>query len=111
MGRMSDCSVLWACPKLFLYSSCSNQVWGRRGRVEIISLNREVLLFKFEIQQTLNWVVEEGPWFTDRKSLLLKRWKSGMVVEKFSTDVFHVRVKLRKVPLELFTSGVKVLIE
>lgn len=102
MGRLLFAQFCGPIPKFPCTQAVATQLWGRRGRVDVMALDGDGFLFKFENLQTLNWVLEKGPWFIDQPPLLLGRWTSGMVIENLSMDVFSIRVKLRRVPLELF---------
>lgn len=51
-------------------------------QIEVIALENEGFLFKFEDKHTGDWVLEGGPWLIERKPLLLKQWVSGFVVER-----------------------------
>lgn len=90
-------------PKLQVMQSHVDKLWGRNGRVEVIPLVGEGLLFKFGDPATLSWVLERGPWFIACMPLLLQKWKTGLVLEKLTLDKFPLWVVLRGIPLELFT--------
>lgn len=62
-------------------------------------------LFKFGDAQMKNSVLENGPWFIAQTPLLLTNWESGFILEKLSPSRIPVWIKLRKVPLELFTAA------
>lgn len=56
--------------------------WMIVGIVEIISLLREFLSFKFQHKDDLKKVLELGPWFQENKGFILKRWHRGFRTKK-----------------------------
>lgn len=49
-----------------------NYLWGHMGWVEVLGLENESFIFKFESKQTKNWLLDRGPWFIVQKPLFLK---------------------------------------
>lgn len=78
------------------------KLWERRGRIDILVLENDSFILKFEHQSTKAWVLEGGPWFILQKPLFLKKWEPR-IVEKLSFQKFPLRIKLWNAPLELFT--------
>lgn len=90
-------------PKLHVIQATADKLWGRYGRIEVISLSNEGFMFRFEDPNTKTWVLEGGPWFIASRPLLLQQWKAGLILDKLSLHKFPLWIALRGVPLELFT--------
>lgn len=48
-------------------------------------------------------MLENGSWFIAQRPLLLRKWESWITMEKFIMHRILVWVKLRRIPMELFT--------
>lgn len=90
-------------PKISQIEALVSKLWGGRGTVDVIAGENEGFLFKFESKQSMPWALEGGPWYIANMPLLLQKWVPGFNFEKLSTSKIPLWVKLRKVPLELFT--------
>lgn len=60
-----------------------------KGYVDLISLPREFLLFKFSCKEDMEKVLELGPWFLGRKGLVIKKCRRYLDIKnKISTFFF-----------------------
>lgn len=90
-------------PKITVIQSFAEKLWGKNDRVDVIPLEGEGFLFKFNNSATKTWVLEEGSWFIASRPLLLRKWQPGLTLKKLSLQKFPIWVVLRGVPLELLT--------
>ncbi|XP_021996266.1 uncharacterized protein LOC110893467 [Helianthus annuus] len=59
--------------------------------------------FKFNTNEGLKQLLEDGPWTIRNVPIILKEWAPSVMVEKEDIKVILVWVKLHEVPLEAFT--------
>lgn len=58
-------------PPLHLIQVVANNLWGRRGAVDMIAWENESFIFKFQNQQTKQRVMNRGQWFILQQALFL----------------------------------------
>ena len=61
--------------------------WCIRNNVELVALPLEFLLFKFRSEEDIQKILDLGPWFLGRKSLVLKQWYKAFRPKKEIFDL------------------------
>lgn len=90
-------------PRFAQIASTTNNLWGRRGHVEVLDLGNEVFLFRFVSKSTKTWVLNGRPWYISNRPILLQKWTPVFSKDKLSTSKFPIWIVLHGVPMELFT--------
>lgn len=70
----------------------------------MLALDSDAFIFNFENPNTEVWVLENGPWFIAQTPLLLRKWESGVAMEKFTLHKIQVWIKLWRIPIKLLTA-------
>ncbi|KAL0383140.1 UNVERIFIED_CONTAM: hypothetical protein Scaly_0601300 [Sesamum calycinum] len=60
--------------------------------------------FQFKTMAAMEEVLEGGPWFFLRQPIVLQKWELGMVLRKLKHTEVLVWIKLRHLPVELWTT-------
>lgn len=77
-------------PKLAVIQSLVDKLWRRKGRIDVIPLDGEGFMFKFEDDATLTWVLEGEPWILVNRLLVLQKWQPGLIIEKLSEEISYL---------------------
>lgn len=64
--------------QLYHVQAVGNNLWGRRGEIDVIAWENKSFIFKFKNPQTKQWAMDRGPWFISQKALFLRNWQSGL---------------------------------
>lgn len=75
MGELS-CGLGWFLgkePELSRAVAMANALWSKKGRVPVRSQDA-LLIFQFPDRGMMEWALEAGPWFVDKRNLVLRRW-------------------------------------
>lgn len=97
------CQFVGKAPGYSLIASTANTLWGRKGRVEVMSMGNEAFLLKFPDLATKDWVLNSGPWYIGQRPIFLRRYEKGIVIEKLSTVKYPLWMKIWDIPLDLFS--------
>lgn len=60
----------------------------------------DFLMFKFNLEEDLGWVMKNGPWWFGEIGLHLKKWYEGFNLEKESFFVMLIWISLPKLLLD-----------
>ncbi|KAL0290761.1 UNVERIFIED_CONTAM: hypothetical protein Sradi_7043400 [Sesamum radiatum] len=60
--------------------------------------------FEFKTLAAMEEVIEGGPWLFNGQAIVLQKWEPGMVLRKLQHTQVPVWIKLRHLPVELWTS-------
>ncbi|KAK4382280.1 hypothetical protein Sango_2887100 [Sesamum angolense] len=60
--------------------------------------------FQFKTMAAMEEVLEEGPWLYLGQPIVLQKWEPGMVLRKLKHTEVPVWIKLRHLPVELWTT-------
>ncbi|GJT68150.1 ATPase, F1/V1/A1 complex, alpha/beta subunit [Tanacetum coccineum] len=78
------------------------RMWYRYGIKEVISENG-IFYFKFQDEEGINEVINNGPWMVNNKPLVVQKWSIDMCMDKTEPKRIPVWVKLRNVPMEAWS--------
>lgn len=77
-------------------------VWRVKGEVTLATLSLDFLMFNFNNEEDLTWVMENGPWWFGKSGLHLKKWYEGFNPNTESFSVMPMWVSLPKLPLDFW---------
>lgn len=81
-------------PPIELIKSWMKECWSTKGLISLVTLPREFLIFKFQFEEDLQNVIELGPWFLEKKGLLIKRWDNNFTLEYENFNLIPTWVSL-----------------
>ncbi|XP_031373156.1 uncharacterized protein LOC116188132 [Punica granatum] len=101
-NQWQNCLIGWfvgSTPDFKQVTSTVNMLWENTVRV---STRGQLYIFKFSDGETLNWVLESGPWHVGHIPLILQRWCTELSVGKADFRKIPVWVILRNIPMHLY---------
>lgn len=88
-------------PNYYQIQSAAILLWGRKGKVDVMSMEKEVFLFNFHDIDTKSWVLNSGHWYIGQIPLFLRNYVKSMSIDKLCTIKFPKWMKLCGIPLIL----------
>ncbi|PWA74964.1 hypothetical protein CTI12_AA247570 [Artemisia annua] len=79
------------------------RMWSRFGLREIIANNSGVNLFKFKDEESMQYVLDQGPWMVNSRPMFVMKWDHGMGMQKVEPTKLPVWVKLLAIPMEAWS--------
>ncbi|KAL2248019.1 UNVERIFIED_CONTAM: hypothetical protein Sindi_2654200 [Sesamum indicum] len=70
---------------------------------EVTGTNNGFFFFQFKSVVAMEDVIEGGPWLYQGQPIILQKWKPGMVLRKLQHTEVPVWIKIRHLPVELWT--------
>ncbi|KAL2237638.1 UNVERIFIED_CONTAM: hypothetical protein Sindi_0955500 [Sesamum indicum] len=70
---------------------------------EVTSTNNGFFFLQFKSVAAMEDVIEGGPWLFQGQPIVLQKWEPGMVLRKLQHTQVPVWIKLRHLPVELWT--------
>ncbi|KAL2225757.1 UNVERIFIED_CONTAM: hypothetical protein Sindi_3051500 [Sesamum indicum] len=70
---------------------------------EVTGINNGFFFFQFKSVVAMEDVIEGGPWLYQGQPIILQKWKPGMVLRKLQHTEVPVWIKIRHLPVELWT--------
>ncbi|KAL0294558.1 UNVERIFIED_CONTAM: hypothetical protein Sradi_6878500 [Sesamum radiatum] len=80
----------------------ARSIWPRVH--EVTTTSNGFFFFQFETTAAMEEVIEGGPWLLNRQPIILQKWEPGMVLRKLQHTQVPVWIKLRHLPVELWTN-------
>ncbi|KAK4384659.1 hypothetical protein Sango_3038600 [Sesamum angolense] len=71
---------------------------------EVKARSNGFFFFQFESVAAMEEVIEGGPWLYLGQPIVLQKWEPGMVLRKLKHTEVPIWIKLRHLPVELWTS-------
>ncbi|KAE8735791.1 Detected protein of unknown function [Hibiscus syriacus] len=84
----------------------ADNLWSKAllgSRVQVSTAGKNLFIFSFNSESTRDWVVDNGPWHVQNKTLILRKWEPNLQSLSFDLTKIPIWVHLYNVPLELFT--------
>ncbi|KAK4384112.1 hypothetical protein Sango_3090500 [Sesamum angolense] len=79
-----------------------HSIWP--GVRDVKATSNGFFFFQFEIIAAMEEVIEGGPWLYLGQPIVLQKWEPGMVLRKLKHTEVPVWIKLRHLPVELWTT-------
>ncbi|GJR98189.1 RNA-directed DNA polymerase, eukaryota, reverse transcriptase zinc-binding domain protein [Tanacetum coccineum] len=79
------------------------KMWSRYGFKDIVDYNNGVYFMKFNNENGLQNVVNNGPWMVKNKPLIVQKWDINMCLDKTEPETIPLWIKICSVPLEAWT--------
>ncbi|KAL2246085.1 UNVERIFIED_CONTAM: hypothetical protein Sindi_2876700 [Sesamum indicum] len=76
-------------------------VWS--DLVEVTATNNGFFFFQFKTIIAMEDIIKGGPWLFQGQPIVLQKWEPGMVLRKLKHTQVPVWIKLRHLPVELWT--------
>ncbi|KAL2246406.1 UNVERIFIED_CONTAM: hypothetical protein Sindi_2908800 [Sesamum indicum] len=76
-------------------------VWS--DLVEVTATNNGFFFFQFKTIIAMEDIIKGGPWLFQGQPIVLQKWEPGMVLRKLKHTQVLVWIKLRHLPVELWT--------
>ncbi|KAJ9535296.1 hypothetical protein OSB04_un001608 [Centaurea solstitialis] len=86
----------------FVLNNNLNRLWRRCGLVNVASNYKGYYLLKFNNEEGMKYVLENGPWMINGVPLFVKKWEVGYYLEKPDLKKLPLWVNLYGVPLEVW---------
>ncbi|GJS99828.1 RNA-directed DNA polymerase, eukaryota, reverse transcriptase zinc-binding domain protein [Tanacetum coccineum] len=77
-------------------------MWNKFGLRDVIAKNG-VFYFKFQDEEGIKEVINNGPWMVNNKPLAVQKWSIDMCLNKVEPKKIPVWVKMRNVPMEAWS--------
>ncbi|KAL0290606.1 UNVERIFIED_CONTAM: hypothetical protein Sradi_7046500 [Sesamum radiatum] len=77
---------------------------SRKTLSEVKATANGFFFFEFKTLAAMEEVIEGGPWLFNGQAIVLQKWEPGMVLRKLQHTQVPVWIKLRHLPVELWTS-------
>ncbi|KAL0287136.1 UNVERIFIED_CONTAM: hypothetical protein Sradi_7131000 [Sesamum radiatum] len=71
---------------------------------DVTTTSNGFFFFQFSTTATMEEVIEGGPWLFHGQPIILQKWEPGMVLRKLQHTQVPVWIKLRHLPVELWTT-------
>ncbi|KAL0284500.1 UNVERIFIED_CONTAM: hypothetical protein Sradi_7196100 [Sesamum radiatum] len=71
---------------------------------EVTATSNGFFFFQFKTAAAMEEVIEGGPWLFQGQPIVLQKWEPGMVLRKLQHTQVPVWIKLRHLPVELWTT-------
>ncbi|GJZ13178.1 RNA-directed DNA polymerase, eukaryota, reverse transcriptase zinc-binding domain protein [Tanacetum coccineum] len=78
------------------------RMWSRLGLRDIIAENG-VFYFKFQDEEGIKEVINNGPWMVNNKPMVVQKWSIDMCLDKAEPKKIPVRVKMMNVLMEAWS--------
>ncbi|GKA86412.1 RNA-directed DNA polymerase, eukaryota, reverse transcriptase zinc-binding domain protein [Tanacetum coccineum] len=78
------------------------RMWHKFGLKDVIAKNG-VFYFKFQDEEGINEVINNGPWMVNNKPLVVQKWCVDMCMDKAEPKKIPVWIKMRNVPMEAWS--------
>ncbi|XP_024962394.1 uncharacterized protein LOC112502655 [Cynara cardunculus var. scolymus] len=88
----------------YVVNSNLNRMWRRYGLVNVASNYEGFFLFKFNNEEGMSYVLENGPWLVNGIPLFVSKWKAGSSLGKPELKKLPIWVNLYGVPLEVWNA-------
>ncbi|GJZ05816.1 zinc knuckle CX2CX4HX4C containing protein [Tanacetum coccineum] len=79
-------------------------MWSRYGFRDIVDSNNGIFFIKFNNDEGIEYVMNNGPWLVKNKPLIAQKWDINMRLDKTKPEVIPLWIKLCNVPLEAWTN-------
>ena len=77
-------------PRIMALTTWAKEKWALQGEVNFSILPKGFVAIYFSLEEDLNFVLEEGPWFLGNFGLYIQKWYEG----------FHPKIEvISKVPI------------
>ena len=83
-------------------SSRLRVMWKPVGRMDIIDLEHDFFLIKFDLKSDLNDVLKGGPWFVGQQFLAIRQWELEFKASKVLWSSVAVWIKLPELSIEFY---------
>ncbi|GJU55795.1 zinc knuckle CX2CX4HX4C containing protein [Tanacetum coccineum] len=78
------------------------RMWNRFGLRDVIAENG-IFFFKFQDEEGIKEVINNGPWMVNNKPMFVQKWCIGMCLDKAEPKKLPVWVKMLKIPMEAWS--------
>nr|GEZ39897.1 ATPase, F1/V1/A1 complex, alpha/beta subunit, zinc knuckle CX2CX4HX4C [Tanacetum cinerariifolium] len=80
----------------------TRRIWNKFGLKDVIAKNG-MFYFKFQDEEGINEVINNGPWMINNKPLMVQKWCIDICMDKAEPSKIHVWVKMRNVSIEAWS--------
>ncbi|XP_039032991.1 uncharacterized protein LOC120168280 [Hibiscus syriacus] len=97
---------LGATPSFASLQRIVDSLWSKTlggSRVQVSYAGNNLFIFSFDSESARDWVLVNGPWHVQNKTLILRKWEPSFKSFSFNLTKILVWVHLFNVPLELFS--------
>ncbi|KAB5526630.1 hypothetical protein DKX38_020477 [Salix brachista] len=84
-------------------SSIAKKAWKTNGMDQVTTMADGFYVFRFRTEEAVGEVLERGPWMFGGKNIILQKWSPKFQFDKSRIAVIPVWVRLRGLPLPLWT--------
>lgn len=95
--------ILWESTcHFFVVNNNLNRMWKRCGLVNVASNYEGYYLLKFNNEEGMKYIMENGPWMINGVPLFVKKWEIGLYLGKPEMKTLPLWVNLYGVPLKVW---------
>lgn len=106
LKQWENCLVGWFigdAPDFRLVAATVNKIWGKRSPITLAKKGH-LFIFHFSDSKLMEWVLENGPWFINKKLLVVQRWSPELSGGKINLKKVPLWCVLRNVPMHLYNN-------
>ncbi|KAJ1377585.1 Endonuclease/exonuclease/phosphatase superfamily [Sesbania bispinosa] len=82
------------------------KLWQPRARMEIIDLDNEYFIIRFEDLHDLQHVLDDGPWMLTDHYVVIQRWRPGFLPFQDNLQRVSVWIRVPGLPIEFYDKTV-----
>ncbi|KAJ9564424.1 hypothetical protein OSB04_000390 [Centaurea solstitialis] len=80
----------------------ARRMWKKYGLTDVILNDQGYFFFKFNSDQGLNFVFENGPWLFNGMPIFIQRWQPGLCFDKPDLQTVPLWVNIYGLPLDVW---------
>ncbi|GJU87422.1 RNA-directed DNA polymerase, eukaryota, reverse transcriptase zinc-binding domain protein [Tanacetum coccineum] len=81
----------------------SYRMWGKFGLKHILNNGNGLFVFKFDILQGLNTIIDNGPWIVNNKPMVMQKLDPSVNLDRTEPNTLPLWIKLMNPPLEAWS--------
>ncbi|KAJ9560832.1 hypothetical protein OSB04_005992 [Centaurea solstitialis] len=86
----------------FMVNNNLTRMWKQNGLIDVASNYDGFYLLKFNSEEGMNFVIDNGPWMINGMPLFVRKWEPGVFLGKPELKALPLWVNLHGVPLEVW---------
>ncbi|KAB5529854.1 hypothetical protein DKX38_019935 [Salix brachista] len=85
-------------------NTIANRVWKKEGLENVMTTANVFVLFRFQLEEQLHTILEQGLWMFGGKHLILQQWHPRFQFDTNKIDKLPVWIRLKGLPLPLWSA-------
>lgn len=106
MKKFPNCKTMWGKNPHQVQRAKLAHLWKPNEPLVLIDLEWEFFIVKFNLEESMNKILTEEPWFVSRHFLSVHRWKPNFVPAKSKPAITAVWIKLPQLLTEFYDKAI-----